>query len=154
MMRRLTLFACVLVAGCGDDSAKPDAGVQLPLVTISGHVVAAPGAPVPIGDVTVSVVDPVQDVSVQTDDKGAFQLMGVSTNSDGKVRIYINGITGGGGPYITADKILVTDPVNQPVVDAGTIHLGKMDTNSIVTLDSTIADITAAAGGGPQKVTL
>src|SRR5438309_38048 len=88
--------------GCSSSSPTPDGGTTGTPITISGLVVLSrpPAPPVPIPGVTVSVIDPLDSPprKTQTDSHGAFTLSGAAINSSGKVRLFINGLTGVGGP--------------------------------------------------------
>src|ERR1051325_6515701 len=94
MMRRISVLIALALAGCGDDNtigAPIDAAPLPPGIKVSGQIVRAPGQPVPIADVTVSVIDPVEDpenlISAKTDDHGVFVLDDVHPTSGGRVRI-------------------------------------------------------------------
>src|SRR5215470_9318551 len=136
MMRRFSVLIVLWVAGCGDDSvgAPPDAAPLPPGVKVSGQVVRAPGQPVPIADVTVSVINPIEDpdhlIQTKTDDHGVFVLTDVHPTTGGRVRLFIDGTTGGGGPYVVMNAEFPVDGTKD--ADVGVIHLVNMDTAGIV----------------------
>jgi hypothetical protein len=142
----VTAVAVVVVsiatAGCGDSAKKgPDAGGGT-IATISGQVVRAPGAPAPIAGVTVTVIDPPgQNLRTRTDEKGLFTLDGVRTTTGNRVRLFIDGTTGGGGPYVCMNTEFPVAP------NLGTIHLTAMDPSAIVRLTSDNAMIQQQADG-------
>src|SRR5262249_54373125 len=117
-MRKLGLFIALVLVGCGDDGpikASIDAAPLPPGVKVSGQIVRAPGQPVPIADVTVSVIDPVEDpenlISAKTDDHGVFVLPDVHPTSGGRVRLFIDGTTGGGGPFVVMNSEFPVSPM-------------------------------------------
>jgi hypothetical protein len=114
-----------------------------------GQVVQAPGAPVPIRDVTVSVIDPVADPSalahVRTDDLGRFQLGNVHSTAGGRIRLFIDGTTGGGGPFVIMNTEYPVSP--NGATDLGVVHLTPMDPNAIVRITPDNATISHAADG-------
>jgi hypothetical protein len=115
---RLLFCVCALswaLTGCGDDVAPhPDAAVTAPGVTVHGQVLSAPGQPVPIVGVKVSVIDPIADpdalLSAETDIHGVFAIHDVHPNAAGRVRLLIDGTTGGGGPFILVNQDFPVDP--------------------------------------------
>ena len=151
MMRRISVLIALLAAGCGDDSvgASIDAAPLAPGVKVSGQIVAAPGQPVPIADVTVSVIDPVEDpqnlIQAKTDDHGVFVLDDVHPTSGGRVRLFIDGTTGGGGPYVVMNSEFPVSPMMDTSV--GVIHLVKMDPAGIVRITADNATIVHMGDG-------
>jgi hypothetical protein len=138
-------------AGCGDDSSPnlPDAQPLPAGVTVQGQIVRAPGAPVPIAGVTVTVIDPVDDPTalnqVQTDAHGVFVLSEVHPKANGRVRLFIDGTTGGGGPFVVMNTEYPVDATNG--AQLGPIHLSPMDPAGIVHITADNADLTTGNDG-------
>jgi sugar lactone lactonase YvrE len=142
----------LLLASCGDDgTVKPsiDAAPLAPGIKVSGQVVRAPGQPVPIADVTVSVIDPVEDpenlIQAKTDDHGVFVLDDVHPTSGGRVRLFIDGTTGGGGPFVVMNaEFPIMANKDQSI---GVVHLVPMDPAGIVRITPDNATIVHMGDG-------
>src|SRR5262249_27634952 len=144
-------FSLSLAApGCGSDHAPSPDAAPAPGVTVSGQVVRAPGSPIPIENVTVSVIDPAParpdyPLSARTDAQGAFVIDGVHPTAAGRVRLFIDGTTGGGGPYVIINSDFAVDPTAG--ADVGTIHLVKMDPTGTVVITADNATLSRGADG-------
>jgi hypothetical protein len=139
--------ALVLIGiGCGDDS-KPNGGGGG--VTVRGQIARTPGEPVPIADVVVTSLD-AAGVQAHTDALGGFQLAGVRPTSDNKLRLFIDGTTGAGGPFLTAATEFSVDAKTGG--DIGVVLLPPMEVSGTVSLDATNARLTDLGAGGIQAV--
>src|SRR5262245_34708994 len=146
------LFSLSLAApGCGSDHVpSPDAGPVTPGVTVSGQVVRAPGTPLPIENVTVSVIDPAParpdyPPSARSNAQGAFVIHDVHPTAGGRIRLLIDGTTGGGGPYVVMHSEFAVDATAG--ADLGTIALVKMDPTGTVVITADNAMLSRGADG-------
>src|SRR5262245_55168956 len=136
MMRRISVLLVLCWGACGDDSVSApfDAPPLGPGVTVHGQVVRAPGQPVPIADVTVSVINPIEDpdhlIQARTDNHGLFFLHDVHPTPGGRVRLFVDGTTGGGGPFVIMNTEFPVD--SHTGADVGVVHLVPMDLAGIV----------------------
>src|SRR5262249_36875831 len=87
-------------------------------------------------------------IQTKTDRSGQFALGKVQPTSSGRVRLFIDGTTGGGGPYITMNTEFPVDP--KTGLDTGTIHLVRMDPAGTIPITPENATITRGPDGRKQ----
>src|SRR5262249_7314088 len=109
-----------------------------------------------IADVTVSVINPIEDpdhlIQTRTDEHGLFFLHDVHPTSSGHARLFVDGTTGGGGPFVIMNTEIPVD--SHAGADIGVIHLVPMDPAGIVPITGDNATIMVGPDGRTRAMLL